>query len=145
MKVFFLSIGIFLLCSFSLENKTESELILDVVDIPCVQGKISILVFNKEEGFPEKKENAVLQTTVEVVAKTMKINLGKLPHGNYAIAIIHDKNANQELDKNLIGLPKEAFGFSNTFQLTFGPPSFFDATIQLNSENNSTTIKLIEI
>ena len=33
--------------------------------------------------------------------------------GNYAIAVFHDLNGNGKLDRNLIGLPSEPYGFSN--------------------------------
>lgn len=145
MKLFLSTIAItFMLCSFSFEDETKSELVLDVLNIPSIEGKLSVLVFNSEDGFPEKKEKAIIKTTVDVTSKSMKVNLGVVPHGNYAIAIIHDKNSNKEFDKNLIGLPKEAFGFSNTYRLTFGPPSFSEATIPFNGKNNPT-IKLMEI
>lgn len=35
-----------------------------------------------------------------------------LPRGRYAIAVWHDENANNRVDTNALGLPKEGYGFS---------------------------------
>jgi uncharacterized protein (DUF2141 family) len=49
-----------------------------------------------------------------------------LRDGDYAIALLHDENGNDEMDKSggLIKKPKEDFGFSNNAMGSFGPPSF---------------------
>ena len=123
----------------------QSELTLNVEGIKSIEGKIAILVFNEANGFPENNENAVMKLVVDVTSSEMTIPLGKLPYGNYAIAIIHDKNSNKQFDKNILGIPKEPFGFSNTEKIYFGPPSFSEAAITLNGEKNQAIIKLLEI
>lgn len=35
-----------------------------------------------------------------------------LPRGRYAVAVWHDENANNRVDTNALGLPKEGYGFS---------------------------------
>ncbi|WP_232279356.1 DUF2141 domain-containing protein [Psychromonas ingrahamii] len=44
--------------------------------------------------------------------------------GKYAMAVIHDENTNGKLDTNLIGVPKEGFGFSNNAKALLSAPSF---------------------
>ena len=43
--------------------------------------------------------------------------------GTYAIALLHDENANGKADKALI-IPKEGFGFSRDAKVRMGPPKF---------------------
>jgi len=123
----------------------EGEFILYVEGIKEIRGNIGILVFDKNTGFPEKAENAVFELEVKVTAKEMKLNLGKLPFGEYAIALVHDINANKTLDKNMLGIPKEPFGFSNNRSIFWGLPDFEDAAVSFHSELKETTIKLIEL
>ena len=47
--------------------------------------------------------------------------------GTYAIAVVHDENGNNKLDKAIF-LPKEGFGFSRNPTITVGPPSFKSAS-----------------
>jgi uncharacterized protein (DUF2141 family) len=48
----------------------------------------------------------------------------KLPYGEYGVAAMHDENKSGNMDYNLIGLPKEIYGFSNNKRPVFGPPGF---------------------
>jgi uncharacterized protein (DUF2141 family) len=43
------------------------------------------------------------------------------------VGVFHDENGNGKLDKNLVGLPKEGVGFSNTPGGRRLPPKFADA------------------
>lgn len=62
--------------------------------------------------------------------------------GTYAIASYHDENASRKLDRNAIGLPKEAFGFSNNPSTLFGIPSFQSVRLAVPRAGLSTRIKL---
>ncbi len=52
------------------------------------------------------------------------------------IGIFVDKNYNNKMDRNLFGVPKEQFGFSNNAKGKFGPPSFEDASFTVSSDMN---------
>ena len=54
--------------------------------------------------------------------------------GRYAVQVIHDENANGTLDRNLLGVPKEGYGFSNNPESPFGPPDFDAAAIVVGAE-----------
>lgn len=135
----------FTMLSFTNEKEPRSELLINIEDIRSVEGKIAILVFDQANGFPGNAQNAIVNRVVDVTALTMNINLGQLPQGNYAIAIIHDKNSNKQFDKNMLGIPKEPFGFSNTERVYFGPPSFAEASIFLSQKSSRIRIRLLEI
>ena len=54
-----------------------------------------------------------------LVAKKIRAKRGVAAHrfrglrrGRYAVAVWHDENANNRVDTNLFGLPKEGYGFS---------------------------------
>ena len=47
-----------------------------------------------------------------------------LAAGNYGIALYHDVNGNETLDRNLFGAPREPFGFSNNPKIGFSAPDF---------------------
>ena len=66
-----------------------------------------------------------------------------IPAGSYAVAVLHDENKNEKMDFNLVGIPKEAYGFSNNAKGFMAPPKFSDAAIRLqNGESKNITIKL---
>lgn len=43
---------------------------------------------------------------------TVVTRFNNLPRGRYAVAVWHDENANNRVDTNMLGLPKEGYGFS---------------------------------
>ena len=43
-----------------------------------------------------------------------------LPPGEYGIAVYHDLNANNVMDKRFLVIPSEAYGFSNNARGPFG-------------------------
>src|SRR3546814_9091921 len=47
--------------------------------------------------------------------------------GTYAIAVVHDENSNNKMDKAIF-VPTEGFGFSRNPTITVGPPSFTSAS-----------------
>ena len=65
-----------------------------------------------------------------------------LPAGEYAIAVFHDENLNNKLDRHALGYPLEAYGFSNNARGKFGPPKYQAATFQLGEETVELTISL---
>src|SRR5262245_49789263 len=49
--------------------------------------------------------------------KTRRIN--DVPYGDYGVAVFHDENSNGKMDKYVLGIPLEPYGFSNNVRVTF--------------------------
>jgi uncharacterized protein (DUF2141 family) len=65
-----------------------------------------------------------------------------VPKGEYAVAVFHDENGNGKMDKNLIGAPKEGYGFSNNPGRKMRPARFDEARFRAES-NQSVDVKLV--
>jgi uncharacterized protein (DUF2141 family) len=63
--------------------------------------------------------------------------------GRYALLILHDENANGKLDTNLVGMPTEAYGFSNNPSKRPGRPSFAEAAFEVGNEPIRLRIELV--
>jgi uncharacterized protein (DUF2141 family) len=105
------------------------------------KGEIRIAVFNSEKDYKDK-ENPVHTVVIPVEENSVTWTQDSLPFGTYAIAVYHDKNVNGELDSNLLGIPKEAYGFSNNARGRFGPASWEDAHFEVSSEESTMAIKV---
>jgi uncharacterized protein (DUF2141 family) len=55
-----------------------------------------------------------------------------LLHGEWAVVITQDLNDNDKLDKNLMGIPVEPYGFSNNVRPKFAPPAFDGCKFMVN-------------
>lgn len=60
----------------------------------------------------------------------------------YAIAVYHDKNANQSFDKNPLGLPAEPFGLSNNPKMRLAPPKIEEALFGVAADGAIVEIDL---
>jgi uncharacterized protein (DUF2141 family) len=65
-----------------------------------------------------------------------------VPKGTWAVLVYQDENGNGELDRNLLGIPKENYGFSRDAASKFGPPGFEDAAIEVGDEPAVAKIRL---
>lgn len=66
-----------------------------------------------------------------------------VPHpGVYALAIYHDENGDQKFDRTGIGLPAEAYGFSNNPNTLAGLPSFKSVRLNIPRPGLLTRIRL---
>lgn len=93
------------------------------------KGDAIIRVFNQKKGFPKNEANAYKVIKCKVSNKQCNASLS-IPAGNYAIAIIHDENRNNILDKNWVGMPIESIGLSNFDKI--GKPSFDKSKVSIS-------------
>lgn len=146
MRLFLLFLTIVICQAFSpLQENPKGTLLLQVEGIKEIKGNLGILVFNKSDGFPDQAEKAIISKEVTVTASSMLLEFNDLPFGEYAIAMIHDVNSNQAFDKNIIGIPKEPYGFSNNKSILSGLPKFEEARVQLQKNEYKTTIRLVSL
>lgn len=101
-------------------------------------GILSIGFFDKD-NFPKVGRQS-FGINKEITGTTMQIVFEKVPVGVFAVAVFQDIDRNNELKTNLIGFPVEPIGFSNNARIKFGPPSFEDAKITVES---GKTVNLI--
>jgi len=57
-------------------------------------------------------------------AGDVQVTIANVPPGLYAAQAFHDENDNRRLDRSILGLPREAMGFSNNAPMRLGPPHF---------------------
>jgi uncharacterized protein (DUF2141 family) len=124
----------------SLAGYGQGRIDVVVTNIKVLQGDVRVGLFNNEKDFLEKP---IEGKVVKVTSSEAVVSFEGLPDGDYAVSIFHDENRNQELDKNMIGVPTEGFAFGNNAMGTFGPPSFEKAkvTIKGNSVRQEVALK----
>jgi uncharacterized protein (DUF2141 family) len=75
--------------------------------------------------------------------KTAGFVFENVPVGNYAIAVFHDANRNNKMDKNFLGIPSEGYGASKNKLPFASAPSFKDNQfVVVDKETVSLGIRL---
>ena len=111
-----------------------------VSGVTSSEGNVMVALYNEASTFP-KFERVFRNAHAPAVVGDTKVVLEDLPPGEYALAVFHDENGNDALDKNWLGFPKEDYGFSMARTKTFGPPSFSECLVVLR-EDMTLTIPL---
>ena len=113
------------------------KLSIHISGISKIKGSLFIAIFRPTDDFPVfgKQFKGIVK---EVEGKSQNYNFDDLPEGKYAVAIYQDANRNKILDKNLLGIPTEIYGFSNNARRTFSAPSFQEAKFKLNKDLQQT-------
>lgn len=122
----------FLFTSFCWEKDATSDLTVTVTNVSNSKGKISFGLFRKGDSFPIKGKQ-YKGVFIKTTKPSTKYTFENLNNSVYAVAIFHDENENGILDKNFVGAPTEAYGFSRNARGTFSAPSFDEAKIDLKS------------
>ncbi|MFD1787594.1 DUF2141 domain-containing protein [Sphingomonas floccifaciens] len=113
---------------------------VDVDNLRSAKGVIQLCLTSDPTNFPNCVDDArALRRTVPAASKSVRFDA--LPVGGYAIAVIHDENANSKLD-TLMGIPREGFGFSRNPAIHFGPPKFGAARFTLEAGGSMQDIRM---
>lgn len=88
-------------------------------------GRVFCALWRGRDGYPTDRTRNVgeaLDRTIENHRAVCTIE--PVSAGEYAVAVFHDENANNNLDRNFLGIPSEGTGASNDAYNAFGPPSY---------------------
>jgi uncharacterized protein (DUF2141 family) len=116
-----------------------ADLKVEIRGMSSVEGTVNIALFDGPGQFLAKP---VASLKISAKERPLIAVFANLKPGTYAISTFHDANANGALDKNLLGLPTEKYGFSRDAARRMGPPSFEDAAFAIDSDQQAITINL---
>jgi uncharacterized protein (DUF2141 family) len=110
-------------------NPTTATIDVNVGTLRSTKGWLGCRLYSSAQGFP--KEHTALEQKLAIAGSTVRCTFANVPAGTYAVAVMHDENANGKLDSNFIGIPTEGYGVSNNHTHAMSAPSWdeskFDA------------------
>jgi uncharacterized protein (DUF2141 family) len=133
---------VFLAALMGNSNIKTYDLTITIPNIKNTSGGVHVSVYsskNKASFTKIGQEFKVLDFKAE--GATGKYIIKNLPEGEYAIAIYHDENGDKKCNTNMIGIPKEGYGFTRLDKI-WSLPKFDDCKVLLN-KNLSVPINLI--
>jgi len=116
-----------------------ADLQVEVRGVRNAQGKIMIGLFDSAADFPTKMVQGL---ALDAAAPGVTGMFTGLPNGDFAVAVYQDENGNGKLDKNLVGVPTEPYGFSRDAMGRMGPPRFADAKLKVDGTSQTIVIHL---
>jgi len=106
------------------------------------KGDVVCSLCSSPEGYPGDCKHR--QTVKAAIAnqKAACVFPHKAP-GDYAATIFHDEDGDGKFKRNLLGIPKEGFGFSNNFRPTVRAPTWDEAKFNFPGGQGAITINII--
>ena len=125
----FLTVG-FLACFGSIAHAQccqQNVLRAHLVGLTNTKGRVACAIFNSADGFPRDRSKSVARVQAPIQNGEGICEFKGLPAATYAIASFHDEDETGKMKTNFLGMPQEAYGFSNDAKPSAMTPPPFSA------------------
>jgi uncharacterized protein (DUF2141 family) len=120
------------------DAQSSMPVMVQISGFPDNVGRASCALYNRADGFATDKA-VFMNATSPISNGIATCTFNNVPTGSYAVAFFHDRNMNNKMQKNFLGIPQEGYGFSNDAKPHgFGPPSFSDASFSHDGSQPTT-------
>jgi uncharacterized protein (DUF2141 family) len=120
--------------AMSEEGGPRRVVIVRVIGAASDEGTMRIAAYARGTDFNDPDGNvAVASWPIQAGIAEGRLNLPE-DFQELAFAAFHDANDNGVLDRNLLGIPSERYGFSGNARGLAGPPDFADALVPITEE-----------
>lgn len=116
---------------FQANGQSQYQLTIKITGIKELKGNIGVCLIRDPKEFLSDCQD---YTEIPVDAQQLTLKKNGVEPGMYAVTIYHDANGNGKLDTNILGIPKERYGFSNNPSSRFGPPGFKKCLFEIKSD-----------
>jgi uncharacterized protein (DUF2141 family) len=120
----------------------QARMYVNVAGVRSGAGQVTVTLYPDERRRFLARGGSLYVGRVPARAGTTRVCLNLPSTGIYGIAVYHDANGNGRIDRNMIGLPAEAYGFSNNPRGLLGIPAFSRVRLNVPRTNMQTTINL---
>jgi len=115
-------------CSTQAPPKIEEgqqKISVIIENISPTSGVLRVALYNSKNHW--LSDNGIVRARLVMVDESIeRLEFWGLPSGDYGIAVYHDINSNNVMDKKYLVIPNEAYGFSNNARgsIGLGTPGF---------------------
>jgi uncharacterized protein (DUF2141 family) len=135
------AIGIVTLSGAAEATSATSTLEINIYGLRSTKGNVLVCVTANPRFFPDcGKDPKGLKTSISA-RDAANVSFTGIAKGTYAVALVHDENANSKMDMAIF-LPKEGFGFSRNPVIVAGPPKFKAAAFEVDTVAVSQRVKM---
>lgn len=103
---------------------SANRLTVQVNGVRASQGQMAVTLYPDDSKRFLAPKGKLLRQRVKAVAPSTSTCFYLPGAGTYAIAVYHDANADEDFNRNAVGMPTEGFGFSNDPSTRLGLPTF---------------------
>ncbi|SFV28616.1 DUF2141 domain-containing protein [Thermoflavifilum thermophilum] len=113
----------------------QFQLRIQVEGLRNHKGQLLLSLFNQADGFPDQPAKSFRQMKIALHASQQPEGTWQnLPAGLYAIALLHDEDADSRFRVNWLGIPTEGVGVSTSKKMLWGKPNFQSSSFYLHHD-----------
>ncbi len=136
-------IAAFALASFVFASQaTAATLTVKITGISEAVGKMAVKLVSSQEAYDGKAKASAAQMLSVSSTEPMTMTFPDLAPGTYAVMVMQDENGNGKLDSNILGIPKEGYGFSNNPNV-MRKPYFNETKFEVTSADKAIEIEIL--
>jgi len=136
------TVSLVLLAAFHSSVASSGRLDVVVHGVRNDSGRVLVSLYDRAAGFPRERSAVADARTVDARRGDVTVRFSDLPHGDYAVAVLHDENVSGDMDTGFLGIPKEGFAFSNDVNPRFRAPSFDDTKFTIGGLETSVALQM---
>ncbi|MCC6727118.1 MAG: DUF2141 domain-containing protein [Saprospiraceae bacterium] len=104
-------------------------------------GTIRLALYSRRSDFMVEEKAALYNFKADKLG-SIEGRIENLPAGEYAFAVFLDENNNKKLDKNLVGVPTEPYGFSKVPPSKWRLPTWEEVHFEVGKNDQIVLIQL---
>lgn len=114
-----------------------------ISDLRNTKGVVRACMTRDPARFPKCRGDAdAYSAIVDAHSGAITLRFSDVAPGRYAVALLHDENANGKADRAMGMMPKEGFGFSRDAKVQMGPPEFDEAAVEIDRAPRTLPIRM---
>lgn len=113
-------------------NIRAQNIEISFTGVRSTRGQIIVKIFTDEKSFQDGKALKALKFKKSGLTNGQLTGKLALDPGTYGFALLDDENDNNVMENNMLGMPKEGFGFSNFYLSGMKKPHFEQFKFTLN-------------
>jgi uncharacterized protein (DUF2141 family) len=123
------------------QNGSAGKLTVRFEGIEKAGGTVHLAMYARADEFMQEDKATLYSFKADKKGK-LEAAIENLPTGSYAFAVFFDENNNKKLDKNLVGVPVEPYGFSKNPTSKWRLPNWEEVKFEMNTSTKSLDVSL---
>jgi uncharacterized protein (DUF2141 family) len=121
------------------QSARAADVEVDVAGVDQARGHVRVAICTQDTFL---KLSCPYEGSAEARPGLTVVRVTGVPPGIYAAQVFHDDTDGGVIHQNLLGIPREAIGFSNNAPLHFSGPRFSEAAFTVRSDVARISLKL---
>ena len=120
-----------------------ATLVINLTNVPDEAILVATAIFGDKSTFMTEEGASHSGKTMlsEERTGTAQIILEDVVVGDYAVSVLADRDGDERMTMNFLGLPSEYFGFGNDARVVLALPSFESALVKVESPRTEIDIR----